>query len=112
MVSSTQRFRDNLSRVFVTARRGTDGDDGDGVSLFPRTRNEFLRERTPPRFRQHLKYLKFSAADAVHLFRPVRIASSSRETSAASCLLARSIVLLNRLLVAQECEMSAMSRVM
>lgn len=33
MVSSTQRFRDNLSRVFATARRGADGGDGGRLAV-------------------------------------------------------------------------------
>jgi len=33
MVSSTQRFRDNLSRVFTTARRGADGGDGGRLAV-------------------------------------------------------------------------------
>lgn len=104
MVSSTQRFRDNLSRVFATARRGTDGDDGDGgVSLFPRTRNEFPAVFAGERrrdLRRRLKYLRFSAADAVRLSRIsvlVRILVHFAR-DAAPCLLAYSagIVLLNR----------------
>lgn len=72
MVSSTQRFRDNLSRVFAAARRSADG----GVSPFPRARNEFLanKHRRHHRRLRHLKYPpESSAMAAVRLFRPVQI---------------------------------------
>lgn len=54
MVSSTQRFRDNLSRVFAAARRSADG----GVSPFPRARNEFLANKHR-RHRRRLRHLKY-----------------------------------------------------
>lgn len=73
MVSSTQRFRDNLSRVFAAARRSADG----GVSPFPRARNEFLANKHRRHHRRRLRHLKYppesSAMAAVRLFRPVQI---------------------------------------